>query len=74
MKNDAAIDNFVKWVLAVDLPIAVFRAESHPLSHGVEQFDDGFDRSLLGLDRNSPLQCIEVVRFPSPVVDGLFEC
>ena len=41
MKNDAAIDSFVKSVLAADLPKADFRAKSHPRFHGAKQLDDG---------------------------------
>ena len=48
MKNEAAIDIFVKSVLAVDRPKADFRAESHPLFLGTEQFDDGFNRNFPG--------------------------
>ena len=48
MKNEAAINFFVKSVLVVDRPKADFRAESHPLFHGTEQFDDGFNRNLPG--------------------------
>ena len=44
MKNEAATNFFVKSVLAVDRPKADFRAESHPLFYGTEQFDDGFNR------------------------------
>ena len=43
MKKDAAIDFFVKSVLAVDLPKADFRAKSHPRFHGAKQLDDGFE-------------------------------
>ena len=48
MKNEAAIDFFVKRVLAANHPKAESRAESHALFHGTEQFDDGFDRNFLG--------------------------
>ena len=55
MKNEAAIDIFVKSVLAVDRPKADFRAESHPLFHDAERFDDAFDRNFMGLEVKLPL-------------------
>ena len=53
-KNDTAIDFFVKSVITVDCPRADFCAEWHPLFHGKERFDDGFDRNFLGLKLNLP--------------------
>ena len=48
MKNEAAINFFVKSVLAVDRPKAHFRTELHALFHHTEQFDEGFKRNLPG--------------------------
>ena len=54
MKNEAAINFFVKSVLVADRPKANFRPESHALFHGREQFDDGFDRNFPGHELYSP--------------------
>ena len=54
IKNEAAIDFFVKSVVAGDRPKVNFRAESHPFFHGAEQFEDGFDQNFTGLELNFP--------------------
>ena len=43
IKNEAAINFFVKSVLAADFPKADFCAKSHPRFHGAKQLDDGFE-------------------------------